>query len=194
MSIKGEPEANITEDSKDISTKNNETEKNSSLGNQSDVNAVKGEDLHNKLEEVKNNLLLAHAENENLRKRMQRQIDEAHKFAISNFAKDMIGTLDDLYRAINILESQKSSHDGFHTLFKGIELTKVNFEKNLEKYGIKRIFPKGEKFDYKFHDALSQVPSEEVREKTVIEVVQAGYSIKDKMLKHAQVIVAIPKE
>ena len=133
-------------------------------------------------------------ENENLRKRMQRQIEESHKFAVTIFVKDVVGTLDDLYRAIDNIKSTQNTDESFQALRKGVELTRSNFEKSLEKHGIKRLDPKNEKFDYKFHEALSQVVTEDHQEDTIISVVQAGYSIKDKMLKHAQVIVAVSKK
>jgi len=151
-------------------------------------------DLLNNLKEAKKDILLAQAENENLRKRMQRQIEESHKFAVTIFAKDVVGTLDDLYRAIDNIKSTQNTDESFQALRKGVELTRSNFEKSLEKHGIKRLDPKNEKFDYKFHEALSQVVTEDHQEDTIISVVQAGYSIKDKMLKHAQVIVAVSKK
>lgn len=152
------------------------------------------DDLKNILQEVKNSLLLAQADNDNLRKRMQRQIEEAYKFAITDFAKDIVGTLDDLYRAIdNVQEGKKNSQDTFDALYKGVELTRSNFEKSLSKHGIKRLYPKDEKFDYRFHEALSRVISAQCKNETILEVIQAGYSIKDRILKHAQVIVAIPE-
>lgn len=144
--------------------------------------------LGDKLGRLEEENLLAMAENENLRKRSCRQIEEAHSFAITKFAKDMVETLDDLYRASENFED-KGGAKSYDVLLQGLTLTKSNLEKNLKKYGIERLYPKEQKFDYKFHEALSQVPDDKFEEDTVLDVVQAGYKIKDRMLKSAKVIV-----
>jgi molecular chaperone GrpE len=150
--------------------------------------------LSDKLKLVEKDLLLARAENENLRKRLLRQLEETHQLAISDFAKTIVNTLDDLYRATNDIKNKQYTKETFLTLSKGVKLTRSNFEQSLLKYGIKRLYPKGERFDYKSHEALSQIPTNDYQHETVLEVVQAGYYIKDKMLKHAQVIVSAPQE
>ena len=192
MENKDESKAAVSEE--ENIKENNGQQGNNTAANVSDTASSEITDLKNMLQEAKDNCLLAQADNDNLRKRMQRQIEEAHKFAVIGFAKDIVGTLDDLYRAIDNLQGKQNSQDSFDALYKGIELTRSNFEKSLARHGIKRLYPKDEKFDYRLHEALSQVPSDQCKDETVLEVVQAGYSIKDKMLKHAQVIVAIPKK
>jgi molecular chaperone GrpE len=192
MENKDESKAAVSEE--ENRKENNGQQENNTPADENDAKPNEIADLKNKLQEAKNDLLLAQAENENLRKRMQRQIEESHKFAVTGFAKDVVGTLDDLYRAIDNAQGKQNSQDSFDALYKGIELTRSNFEKSLARHGINRLYPKNEKFDYRFHEALSQVPSDQCEDETVLEVVQAGYSIKDKMLKHAQVIVAIPKK
>lgn len=151
---------------------------------------VQQEQINKQLQECNKKILLLQAENENLRKRFEKQIKETADFAITEFAYSIVETLDNLYRARTIINTKNSSISNYQALSKGIELTQSSLEKNLTKHGIQRLFPKGEKYDYRFHEALSQIVDNKISEGTITEVIQAGYTIKSRVLKSAKVIVS----
>jgi molecular chaperone GrpE len=108
-------------------------------------------------------------------------MEENSKYAVTGFARDLISVLENLYRAEeNLPEDQRE----------GINLTRKELEKVFEKNGIRRIEPKDEKFDHNFHQAVTQVENPEVEAGTVLQVLQAGYVIKDRLLRPAIVVVS----
>lgn len=142
------------------------------------------------IESLREQILREKAENENIRKRFEKELEDAHKFAISKFVKKMTEQVEDLFRAsenINILACEDNKE--LKTLFEGIEITKKNLLKVFRDFEIHRIYPLNQSFDHKFHEAISQVIDNEKEPNTVINVIQAGYSIKDRLLKPAIVIV-----
>ena len=141
--------------------------------------------------ELKEHLVRSLAENENLKKRQQKELETATKFANSNILKDLIEPFEQLFMALAINPSQEIAQSAaFTTLMSGIEMTKKTFEKAFAKHGLKRIFPQGEKFDHNQHQAISQVKQEGVEAGIVVTVVQAGYMLEDRVLKPAMVVVA----
>lgn len=130
---------------------------------------------------LKDQALRAMAEAENTRRRAERDLEENSKYAVTGFARDLISVLENLYRAEeNLPENQRE----------GINLTRKELEKVFEKNGIRRIEPKDEKFDHNFHQAVTQVENPEVEAGTVLQVLQAGYVIKDRLLRPAIVVVS----
>lgn len=130
---------------------------------------------------LKDQALRAMAEAENTRRRAERDLEENSKYAVTGFARDLISVLENLYRAEeNLPEDQRE----------GINLTRKELEKVFEKNGIRRIEPKDEKFDHNFHQAVTQVENPEVEAGTVLQVLQAGYVIKDRLLRPAIVVVS----
>ena len=130
---------------------------------------------------LKDQALRAMAEAENTRRRAERDMEENSKYAVTGFARDLISVLENLYRAEeNLPEDQRE----------GINLTRKELEKVFEKNGIRRIEPKDEKFDHNFHQAVTQVENPEVEAGTVLQVLQAGYVIKDRLLRPAIVVVS----
>jgi len=141
--------------------------------------------------ELKEHLVRSLAENENLKKRQQKELETATKFANSSILKDLTEPFEQLFMALSIKPSQEISQSPeFISLMSGIEMTKKTFEKAFEKHGLKRIFPQGEKFDHNHHQAISQVKQEGVDAGIVINVVQAGYLLEERVLKPAMVVVA----
>ena len=131
------------------------------------------------------------AEVDNLRKRHVKEIEDAHKFAVSNFAKDMIEVLENLFRAEESIDSEKVKQDEtLGQIFNGVELTKKTLVDAFEKNGLKRIYPVGESFDHDFHQAVTQVESNDHKTNEVVQVIQAGYELKGRLLRPALVAVA----
>jgi molecular chaperone GrpE len=126
--------------------------------------------------------LRAMAEAENIRKRTEREIEDNTKYAVTGISRDLIGVLENLYRAeANITEGEQRE---------GVTLIRKELEKIFEKNGIRRIEPAGEKFNHNFHQAVTQVENKEVEAGTILQVLQAGYVIRDRLLRPAIVVVS----
>lgn len=143
-------------------------------------------------EELKDRSLRLAAEMENLRRRTARDMVDARTYAVTNFARDMLNVSDNLRRAIEAVpEEAKASGDaGFKALIEGVDITERAMLSALERHGVKKLEPVGEKFDPNFHQAMFEIPNPDVVNGTVVQVVQAGYSIGDRVLRPAMVGVA----
>lgn len=143
-------------------------------------------------EELKDRALRVAAEMENLRRRTARDVHDARSYAIANFARDMLSVSDNLRRALDAIPADvKASGDaGFKALIEGVEITERAMLSALERHGVKKLQPEGEKFDPNFHQAMFEVPNPNVPANTVVQVVQPGYSIGDRVLRPAMVGVA----
>lgn len=140
--------------------------------------------------ELKDRLLRAVAETENLRKRAAREREEAARYAISGFARDVLGVADDMARALGgPPESAREAADA-KALVEGLELTRRNLDAALERHGIARIDPAGEPFDPNLHEAMFEVDAPGAAPGSVVQVVEAGYRIHDRLLRPARVGVA----
>jgi len=143
-------------------------------------------------EELKDRALRIAAEMENLRRRTVRDVHDARSYAIANFARDMLSVSDNLRRALDAIPAEvKAAGDaGFKSLIEGVDLTERAMLSALERHGVKKLQPEGEKFDPNFHQAMFEVPNESVPANTVVQVVQPGYSIGDRVLRPAMVGVS----
>lgn len=131
------------------------------------------------------------ADADNIRKRAERDQVETSKYAITAFARDMVHVLENLKRASeSIPESARGDNELLKNIGDGVDLTLQELLGLFEKYGIKRIDPMGQKFDHNFHQAVVQVERNDVPPGTVVQVVQAGYIINDRLLRPAMVAVA----
>ena len=164
-----------------------------------EAEAVDGEGLEDfaaKLEAEKADLterfVRLAADMDNLRKRTDRDIKDAKSYSIANFARDMLGVADNLRRALDAIpEDARNGEDaGFKALIEGVEMTERAMLTALERHGVKKLEPEGEKFDPHFHQAMFEVPNPDVAANTVVQVVQAGYVIGDRVLRPAMVGVA----
>ncbi len=148
--------------------------------------------------DLKDRILRTMAEMENLRRRTEKEVKDTRSYAVSGFARDMLTVSDNLGRALQALpeEERKNADAGLSALIEGVEMTERELIKTLEKHGVTRLDPAGQKFDPNFHQAMFEVPNPEVPNGTVVQVVQAGYSIGDRVLRPALVGVAKggPKE
>ncbi len=143
-------------------------------------------------EELKDRALRVAAEMENLRRRTARDVHDARTYAVANFARDMLSVSDNLRRAIDAIpaEAKAAGDAGFTALIEGVDLTERAMLTALERHGVKKLTPEGEKFDPNFHQAMFEVPNPDVPANTVVQVVQPGYSIGERVLRPAMVGVA----
>lgn len=159
-----------------------------------DAGEESADDLRNELDSVNDRLLRAMAETENLRRRTAREREDAGKYAISGFARDLLSVVDNLRRALDSLSDENRSDESLGGLISGVENTERELLSAFERHGIRRIDPLGEKFDHNLHQAIFHQETSDQPAGTVVEVVQAGYVIADRLLRPAMVGVAKPVE
>ncbi|WP_454811272.1 nucleotide exchange factor GrpE [Labrys neptuniae] len=141
--------------------------------------------------ELKDRLLRTLAEVENVRRRGERELNDARQYAIAKFAGDMLGVADNMERALaSVPAGARETDEAVKALMEGVELTEKEMLRSLEKHGVKKLDPKGERFDPNFHQAMFEVPDPSVPNGTVAQVVQVGYSIGTRVLRPAMVGVA----
>ena len=141
--------------------------------------------------ELKDRLLRALAENENLIRRARRDREDAAKYATANFARDMLKVADNLQRAMEAVPPElRDGDESVRAFLEGVELTERELLSTLERHGITRISPLGERFDHDRHEALFEVPTDHAEPGTVVQVMEDGYIIHDRLLRAARVGVA----
>ena len=142
--------------------------------------------------DLRDKLLRTVAEMENLRKRTEREVADTRSYAIAGFARDMLTATDSLSRALLVLpaEARDSADPTTKSLIEGIEMTEREMQRLLAKHGVKPIEAEGQKFDPHRHQAMFEVPDPSRPEGTVVQVVQAGFAIGDRVLRPAMVGVA----
>ena len=151
------------------------------------VEALKAENA-----DLRDKLLRTVAEMENLRKRTEREVSDTRSYAIAGFARDMLTATDSLSRALLVLpaEARDNADAAMKSLIEGIELTEREMQRLLAVHGVKPIEAEGQKFDPHKHQAMFEVPDPTRPEGTVVQVVQTGYAIGDRVLRPAMVGVA----
>ncbi len=149
-------------------------------------------ELGKEVEELRDKLLRTAAEAENVRRRSQREVADAKSFSIANFARDMLGVADNLTRALEAIpeDARKNGDPGFAALIEGVELTQKSMHGALQRHGVVKLEPEGERFDPNFHQAMFEVPNPDMPNNTVVQVVQAGYRIGERVLRPAMVGVS----
>ncbi len=142
--------------------------------------------------ELKDKLLRALAEMENLRRRVEKDLADARAYGVTRFARDMLDVADNLRRAVETFPAdQKASAEGaLKALIEGVELTERDLLKKMEGHGVRKLEPEGQKFDPNFHQAMFEAPDETKPSGTVIAVVQSGYVIGERVLRPAMVGVS----
>jgi molecular chaperone GrpE len=147
--------------------------------------------------ELKDRLLRTLAEMENLRKRTEREVLDSRLYGIAGFARDVLAVADNMHRALEAIgpELRDTGDPKVKALIEGVELTERELLKTLEKNGVKKFSPQGEKFDPNVHQAMYEVPTADQPPGQVAQVIQAGYMIGDRVLRPALVAVskAAPK-
>ncbi|HEY0331591.1 MAG TPA: nucleotide exchange factor GrpE [Rhodopseudomonas sp.] len=142
--------------------------------------------------ESRDKMLRTLAEMENLRKRTAREVADARTYGIAAFARDVLDIADNLQRALDAVpaDARAAAEPGLKALIEGVELTERSMLNALEKNGVKRFDPIGEKFDPNFQQAMYEVPDSSVAAGTVVQVVQAGFTLGERVLRPALVAVS----
>jgi molecular chaperone GrpE len=142
--------------------------------------------------DLRDKLLRTLADMENLRRRTQRDVADAKAYAVTAFARDMLTVADNINRALgSVPQEARASMDGaLKALVEGIELTERDLQKTLERHGVKKLDPQGQKFDPNLHQAMFEVPNAELPNGSVVQVVQEGYVIGERVLRPAMVGVS----
>jgi len=140
----------------------------------------------------KDKLLRTLAEMENLRKRTEREVLDARLYGNAGFARDVLAVADNMHRALEAIgpELRETADPKVKALIEGVELTERELLKTLEKNGVKKFTPQGEKFDPNVHQAMYEVPTSDQPPGQVAQVIQAGYMIGDRVLRPAMVAVS----
>lgn len=145
--------------------------------------------LEEKLKELEDRNLRLLAEMQNMRSRNSKEVKDAKEYAITGFANDMITVLENLNRAFDSIPNMED--ELYKKIVEGLNLTYEELKRIFNRYGIERVDPKpGEKFDYKVHQAVVQIPTNEFEEGAVVQMIHAGYTLKDRILRPAMVAVA----
>lgn len=151
------------------------------------VEVLKGENA-----ELRDRYLRLAAEMDNLRRRTEREVKDAKSYSVAGFARDMLAVSDNLRRAIDAIPAdvRANADAGLSTLIEGVEMTERSMLSTLERHGVRKLDPIGQKFDPNFHQAMFEIPNVEVPNNTVVQVVQDGFSIGERVLRPAMVGVA----
>ncbi len=147
--------------------------------------------LELQIAELNDKLLRALAETENVRRRAERDKEDAYKYAVANFARDMLTVADNLRRAMESIEPEvRKSDPAVDKVIEGLELTEREMLATFERYGIKPVAALGEKFDHNLHEALFEVEDKSRPAGTVCQVMETGYTLNGRLLRPAKVGVA----
>lgn len=193
MSENNETENEIPEDLTDVAADESnidEVANDDATGNQSSADENRIENLTTENAELKDQLLRAMAETQNLRRRSDKERSDAANYAVTKFARDMLAVSDNLNRALGSLPKDFKLPDELKNLIEGVKMTDRDLLSTFERYGIKKIEPVGEKFDANFHQAMFEVPNTGEENGTIVQVMQCGFVIKDRLLRPAMVGVA----
>ncbi len=146
--------------------------------------------LETQLEELKEALLRSQADVQNVRRRAERDIENAHKYAIEKFIKDLLAVLDSMERALELA----ATTDGFDmAMLEGTQMTHKLLLDTVSRHGVEVVDPAGERFDPQQHEAMSMVESEGQEPNTVTAVMQKGYKLEGRVIRAAMVVVTKPK-
>jgi molecular chaperone GrpE len=142
------------------------------------------------IERLKDQLLRALAEAENTRRRLNKELEDTRKYAVSNFAKEMLVVADNFRRALEAIPKDGADNDTLKHLIAGVEATERQLLNSFAQFGIKKIDPLGQPFDPHFHRVMLEIEDPDRPAGTVVQVIQSGYMIHDRLLREAQVAVS----
>ena len=194
---KNEDVNNQVEDENTTSVNNDNTQSNESTSIDEKDSLKNDENLDNEendsqgeIKDLKDQLLRSLAENENLRKRTAKEIEQIKKYGHISLLRDFLNVVDNMERAVKSSTSEKQSETSVKNLIDGIEIVLKEMKSLLDKNQIKKIEPLHEKFDYNFHQAMFEAPSSDYEEGLIIEVIQPGYVLHDRLIRPAMVGVS----
>ena len=177
-----------------INSENENLEQNSTVANDTDADNEKQneleENLRNEIEQLRDEKLRLLADMENLRKRFDRDRVDSIRYGNINFARDILSLGDNLSRALDAIPKDAEMTETITNLINGLRMVQREFTSILEKHGIKKIEALNKRFDHNFHQAMMEIESEEVEEGIVIQEIQSGYNMHDRLLRPSMVGVA----
>lgn len=184
------------ENTEDLEVENEKTDEQEKEENKQadETQENKVKELEEENKKLKETLMRTLAELDNTRKRSIEENEKTAKYAISKFAEDLIPVMEDFYLAFeNVKHEDLCDNTVAKNFFEGITLTQNELKKVFDKNGLSRIFPLNEDFNPDFHNAITQIETEENEDGKVVQVMQAGYKIKDRLLRPALVAVSKSK-
>ena len=168
----------------------NESKENKDTEETSEDENTEEDNLEKEIESLKEEKIRLLAEMENLRKRFEREKVETIKFGSINLARDILSPGDNLERALDALPEDENHPQSIKNLIDGLKMVLKEFKSSLEKHGVKKIETLNEKFDHNFHQAMMEIENNDVEEGTVVQEVQSGYTMYDRLLRAAMVGVS----
>ena len=179
-------------DSENIDNKegNNDTQENTDTEETTEDENSEENSLEKEIETLKEEKIRLLAEMENLRKRFEREKVETIKFGSINLARDILSPGDNLERALDALPEDENHPESIKNLIDGLKMVLKEYKSTLEKHGVKKIETLNQKFDHNFHQAMMEVENNDVEEGTVVQEVQSGYTMHDRLLRAAMVGVS----
>jgi len=196
LSDKNEPSNSTDEEEiveKEVNEYDEENEQDEGLDNQEDLTEKFDLDeekisLHAQISDLKDQLLRTMAESENIRKRTLKEVEQAKKYSHISFIRDLVSSVDNLKRALDSVPDDKNDlPEPIKNLILGLEIVEKEIVTTLERHNIKQISPLGEKFDYNFHQAMFEVPTNNSESGVVVEVSQNGYLLYERLVRPAMV-------
>ena len=181
-----EPDSENIENEED----NNDSQENTDTEETSEDENTEEDSLEKEIETLKEEKIRLLAEMENLRKRFEREKVETIKFGSINLARDILSPGDNLERALDALPEDENHSESIKNLIDGLKMVLKEYKSALEKHGVKKIETLNQKFDHNFHQAMMEVENNEVEEGTVVQEVQSGYTMHDRLLRAAMVGVS----
>ena len=177
-----------------INSENENLEQNSTVANDTDADNEKQneleENLRDEIEQLRDEKLRLLADMENLRKRSDRDRMDSIRYGNINFARDILSLGDNLSRALDAIPKDAEKTETITNLINGLRMVQREFTLILEKHGIKKIEALNQRFDHNFHQAMIEIESEEAEEGIVIQEIQSGYNMHDRLLRPSMVGVA----
>jgi molecular chaperone GrpE len=183
----GDKEESVTPELMEVEELSEDFEANASAGNEEESIERQLERTQETVKDYWDQIMRLKAEMENNRKRAVRDIENAHKFALKNFTEALLPVIDSMDMGQQAAAAENAS---LKSIVEGTNMTETMFVQVLEKHGLKRLNPVGEKFNPEQHQAISMIEDENVKSDHVINVMQKGFSLNDRLVRPAMVIVA----
>ena len=181
-----EPDSENIENEED----DNDSQENTDTEEANEDENIEEDTLEKQIETLKEEKIRLLAEMENLRKRFEREKVETIKFGSINLARDILSPGDNLERALDALPEDENHPESIKNLIDGLKMVLKEYKSTLEKHGVKKIETLNQKFDHNFHQAMMEVENNDVEEGTVVQEVQSGYTMHDRLLRAAMVGVS----
>ena len=195
--VENKEEANQQEEIKEPDSENieneeeiNDSQENTDTEETGEDENIEEDNLEKEIETLKEEKIRLLAEMENLRKRFEREKVETIKFGSINLARDILSPGDNLERALDALPEDENHSESIKNLIDGLKMVLKEYKSALAKHGVKKIETLNQKFDHNFHQAMMEVENNDVEEGTVVQEVQSGYTMHDRLLRAAMVGVS----